>query len=75
LLAVVDEFQRNGFAPYQQYWSERDIYHQQDVRIISAAHEKRGRVKGVNRKGELMLQTDNGIEVINAGELSVRPAD
>lgn len=75
LLAVVDEFQRNGFAPYQQYWSERDIYHQQEVRIISAANEKRGRVKGVNRKGELMLQTDNGIEVINAGELSVRPAD
>ncbi len=75
LLAVVDEFQRNGFAPYQQYWSERDIYHHQDVRIISAANEKRGRVKGVNRKGELMLQTDRGVEVINAGELSVRPAD
>ncbi|PHS65530.1 MAG: bifunctional biotin--[acetyl-CoA-carboxylase] synthetase/biotin operon repressor [Thalassobium sp.] len=75
LLLLVDEFQRNGFAPYQQYWSERDIYHQQEVRIISAANEKRGKVKGVNRKGELMLHTEHGIDIINAGEISVRPAN
>jgi BirA family biotin operon repressor/biotin-[acetyl-CoA-carboxylase] ligase len=75
LLLLVDEFQRNGFAPYQQYWSERDIYHQQEVRIISAANEKRGKVKGVNRKGELMLHTEHGIDIINAGEISVRPVN
>lgn len=75
LLLRVDDFQRNGFAPYQQYWSERDIYHQQEVRIISAANEKRGKVKGVNRKGELMLHTEQGIEIINAGEISVRPVN
>lgn len=74
LLSIVDEFQQQGFAPYQQYWSERDIYHNQQVRIVSGNKEKTGVVKGVNRKGELMLKTELGMEVLNAGEISVRAA-
>lgn len=72
LLKAVDEFQQDGFAPYQQYWSERDIYHNQKVRVISGNKEKTGIIKGVNRKGELMLRTELGMEVLNAGEVSVR---
>lgn len=75
LLQAVDEFQRDGFAPYQQYWAGRDIYMNKEVRIIAANNEKRGVVKGVNRKGELMLHSERGMEVINAGEISVRAAD
>lgn len=73
LLLVVDEFQKQGFAAYQQYWTERDIYQEKEVMILSPGNDKRGLVKGVNRKGELMLHTENGIEVITAGEISVRP--
>lgn len=73
LLQAVDEFQKQGFAPYQQYWSERDIFHHQEVVILGGAEEKRGVVKGVNRKGELMLHSDKGMEVVMAGEISVRP--
>jgi BirA family transcriptional regulator, biotin operon repressor / biotin---[acetyl-CoA-carboxylase] ligase len=73
LLRTVEDFQRDGFSPWVQYWTERDVYYQRDVAIISGLHEKRGVVKGVNRKGELLLQTDKGMEVIVAGELSVRP--
>lgn len=75
LLHMVDEFQKEGFAPWQQYWTERDIFYQREVRIIAANNEKLGVVKGVNRKGELMLQTERGMEVMNAGEISVRAAD
>ncbi len=74
LLKIVDEFQQQGFAPYQKYWSERDIYHNQQVRVISGNKEKTGVVRGVNRKGELMLKTELGMEVLNAGEVSVRAA-
>jgi len=73
LLLAVDEFQKNGFAPYQEYWSGRDVFHNKEVQIIGVADEKRGVVKGVNRKGELLLHTDKGMEVITAGEISVRP--
>lgn len=74
LLSMVDTFQKDGFAPWQQYWSERDIYHNKDVVISSPIRDVEGVVKGVNRKGELMLRTDRGMEIITAGELSVRPA-
>jgi BirA family biotin operon repressor/biotin-[acetyl-CoA-carboxylase] ligase len=73
LLTAVDEFQRQGFAAFQEYWSQRDIYHQQEVAILSPGQEKRGIIKGVNRKGELLLHSDKGMEVISAGEISVRP--
>lgn len=75
LLSAVSEFQRYGFAPFQEYWWQRDIYMNQEVRLITAAHETLGLVKGVNRKGELMLQTTRGMEVFNAGEVSVRPSN
>lgn len=75
LLAAVEDFQREGFAPWQQYWSERDIFLNKEVRILAPNHEQRGIVKGVNRKGELMLRTERGMEIINAGEISVRAAD
>lgn len=74
LLKIVDEFQQEGFAPYQQYWTERDIFHNKEVRVISGSKERVGVVKGVNRKGELMLKTEIGMEVLNAGEVSVRAA-
>lgn len=72
LLVMAEEFQKEGFAPWQQYWCERDIYIDKEVRIVAHQHERRGIVKGVNRKGELMLKTERGIELINAGEISVR---
>lgn len=75
LLKIIEEFQQHGFAPYQQHWTERDIYHDKEVRIISGNNEKIGVIKGVNRKGELMLKTELGMEVLNAGEVSVRAAN
>lgn len=73
LLSSVDTFQREGFAPLQEYWSQKDIYHDKDVVISSPTQQISGTVKGVNRKGELMLRTERGMEIISAGELSVRP--
>lgn len=73
LLSSVDTFQREGFAPLQEYWSQKDIYHNKEVIISSPTQQISGIVKGVNRKGELMLRTERGMEIISAGELSVRP--
>lgn len=75
LLKAVDDFQKEGFSPWVQYWCERDVFYQKEVMVTSGINQKRGVVKGVNRKGELLLQTDKGMEIIIAGELSVRAAD
>lgn len=75
LLQAVDAFQKEGFTPWQQYWSERDIFQNKEVRILGGQSERTGVVKGVNRKGELLLHSARGMETINAGEISVRPVD
>lgn len=74
LLWAVDEFQSQGFAPFQQYWCQRDVFYAQEVRIIAGSNKTLGVHKGVNRKGELMLKTEKGMQVINAGEVSLRAA-
>lgn len=74
LLLLIDDFQRDGFGDWLTYWSERDIFQDQQVRVSSPAGDKEGVVKGVNRRGELLLLTDKGMETLVAGELSVRLA-
>ncbi|MDO6682740.1 MULTISPECIES: biotin--[acetyl-CoA-carboxylase] ligase [unclassified Oceanobacter] len=72
---AVDEFQRDGFGPWMAYWAERDVFYRKEVVLSGLAEPRYGVVKGVNRKGELLLQTTRGIEVVIAGELSVRPVN
>ena len=76
LMLALDQFKQEGFSSFQQAWSELDIYHGREVDILSQSENEQpqfsGVVKGVNRKGELMLMTSRGIQVINAGEISVR---
>ncbi|WP_221797355.1 bifunctional biotin--[acetyl-CoA-carboxylase] ligase/biotin operon repressor BirA [Oceanobacter mangrovi] len=75
LNSMVDDFKRDGFEPWVKYWADRDVFYRREV-LLSGGNEHRvGVVKGVNRKGELLLQTERGMEVVVAGELSVRPVD
>lgn len=73
LMTTLDDFQKDGFEPFQTYWQSRDVYQGQGVTISGLTPEINGTVHGVNRKGELLLQTEQGIQTISAGEISVRP--
>lgn len=75
LIKTIELFDKQGFEPMQNYWVERDVFYERQVNLILPNKTKQGVVKGVTRKGQLMLQTDKGVEVITAGELSLRGAD
>lgn len=75
LLLLIEGFQRDGFGDWGSYWSDRDIFQDQHVSVSSPAGDRVGVVKGVNRRGELLLLTDKGMETLVAGELSVRLAN
>lgn len=75
LIKAIEDFDRHGFEPLQQYWAQRDVFLDREVNLVLPNKVKKGVVKGVTRKGQLMLHTDNGVEVITAGELSLRAAD
>jgi len=72
LVEVLDEFERSGFAVFADEWNRANAYEDQEVRLILPSSEIAGVCKGVNAKGELILQADSGDQVFNAGEVSLR---
>lgn len=72
LVLVLDDFSVSGFAPLKQEWSEADAYKGQDAKLILPSSEIPGRCVGVNEKGELALETEQGLQWFNAGEVSLR---
>lgn len=75
LIAAIEVFEKQGFEPFQDYWTNKDAFLDREVELILPNTSKSGVARGVNRKGELLLKTDLGMEAINAGELSLRLKD
>lgn len=72
LISAISNFEKNGFASYREYWIDKDAFYDQEVDLILPQQTRSGIAKGVNNKGELLLETESGLSVINAGELSLR---
>ena len=69
LVQALQHFGQSGFAPYQQAFDDRDVLQGRKVQ----AGELEGTVLGVDRHGELLLQTSGGLSPITSGEVSIRP--
>jgi len=72
LCEVLEQFSSQGFAPLQQEWNDNDAFRGKKVKLILPSSEIKGICAGVNEKGELQLQTDDGLKAFNAGEVSLR---
>jgi BirA family biotin operon repressor/biotin-[acetyl-CoA-carboxylase] ligase len=70
LLEVFTEFKSKGFAGFIDEWSAYDALAGQQVTVNSGAMS--GKVLGVDRSGALMLETQSGQELVNAGEVTIR---
>jgi len=68
-----ESFDQKGFEFYQGQWSKWDAYQDQAVSISGAAKESTyGIAKGVDKTGALLLQQDNKMIAIYAGDVSLR---
>lgn len=74
LTQLMHEFSHQGFAPFMNEWNQVNAFKDKAVRLILPSSEIQGLCQGVNEKGELMIQTELGIQVFNAGEVSLRLA-
>jgi BirA family biotin operon repressor/biotin-[acetyl-CoA-carboxylase] ligase len=72
LVEVLESFSQTGFAPLKQEWNDADAFSGRDAKLILPSSEIHGKCSGVNEKGELALDTDQGIQLFNAGEVSLR---
>jgi BirA family transcriptional regulator, biotin operon repressor / biotin---[acetyl-CoA-carboxylase] ligase len=69
LVQALQHFGQSGFAPYQSAFDDRDVLQGRRVH----AGELEGIVLGVDRHGELLVQTTSCISAISSGEVSIRP--
>ncbi|MFY0701844.1 MAG: bifunctional biotin--[acetyl-CoA-carboxylase] ligase/biotin operon repressor BirA [Bermanella sp.] len=72
LVDVLTEFSQSGFAKLQQRWNNADCFHGQPLKVHLPSSHIEGVGMGVNSKGEYQIQTEDGLQVINAGEVSLR---
>jgi BirA family biotin operon repressor/biotin-[acetyl-CoA-carboxylase] ligase len=68
LLAALNGFASGGFAAWQAAFARRDLLAGKNV----TAGNQEGQALGVNARGELLLQTAQGVQAIIGGEVSVR---
>jgi len=73
LVAMLDDFERDGLAPFLPRWARHDAYAGRAVRLLDGTREHAGTVLGIADDGALRLQGSDGEQRFHAGELSLRP--
>ena len=73
LLIGLQEFARDGFAPWMERWNQLHAWSQRRVRVLGeAAPLLEGRAVGVDAQGYLWLQTEHGRQRVSSGDVSLR---
>ncbi|WP_097462457.1 bifunctional biotin--[acetyl-CoA-carboxylase] ligase/biotin operon repressor BirA [Mangrovitalea sediminis] len=70
LISAVEAFQQNGFAPWRERWMQRDALRDQSVYTLPG--DLRGVGRGIDAGGAYRIETNEGIEVVQSGEISLR---
>jgi len=73
IVNAIQTFEDVGFDSFAEKWSEYNLYTGQQVNVIRGSETISGIDSGVDQQGNLLLRTGAGLEVHNAGEVSVRP--
>jgi len=74
LIPVLQAFADTGFAPYGAAWQGFNLYQGQAVEVRLGERVIQGIDHGIDASGQLQVLTEEGIQVFNAGEVSLRLA-
>mgnify|MGYP000477227423 CR=1 FL=1 len=72
MLEAVQRFEREGFQSFAAEWQACDLLHDAPVAVLRGNQRILGMARGVDNNGALCLETDKGIELMHAGEVSLR---
>ena len=73
--SMIMDLLRQGFNPFVSRWSERDVLADRSVEITTATGKQQGIAKGVNDRGELLVQSTDKMLTFSSGVESVRLLD
>lgn len=72
---MLQDFSQHGFAPLRAEWERYHLLQQHAAHLLMPdGSSVTGKVRGVTDDGALRLETAQGVQVFNAGEISLRSA-
>jgi BirA family biotin operon repressor/biotin-[acetyl-CoA-carboxylase] ligase len=74
LLPALDQFERDGLAPFLARWQALDALAGKPVRILDGAREHEGIFSGITDAGALCLRQGERDVIFHSGEVSLRTA-
>ena len=74
LVPALTGFPRYGLKPHLAHWSACDALFDREVNVENAGEVTRGRARGVDAHGALLVETPEGVRRFISGEVSVRMA-
>jgi len=73
LIRNINKYRQYGLQIFMSQWQELDYLFQKDIILKSPdGKEQTGNMIGINERGELLMNIDNQIQCIHAGDISVR---
>lgn len=72
LLPLLASYPATGLAPYRDGWQALDALAGHEVRLQLGTREVRGRHRGIDRDGALLLEHDGTLQRYHGGEVSLR---
>lgn len=66
-------FERDGLAPFVERWNSLDSFSGRPVKLLMGEREVLGIARGIDDRGALRLETEQGMELFVGGEVSLRP--
>jgi BirA family biotin operon repressor/biotin-[acetyl-CoA-carboxylase] ligase len=73
---ALQRFGAEGFAPFQARWNAVHAYAGREVVLLEQGEEQmRGVAAAVDERGQLLLDTATGRQIVATGDISLRLAD
>ncbi|WP_394293514.1 bifunctional biotin--[acetyl-CoA-carboxylase] ligase/biotin operon repressor BirA [Aeromonas rivipollensis] len=75
LQAAMQTFEQSGLASFVGSWNRLDYFAGQPVKLLMGEQVIRGIARGIDDRGALRLETDEGVKLYLGGEISLRRGD
>jgi len=72
MMSALEEFERNGLKNFIVEWQDNDVMRDQRVELVTTGSAVPGIARGISETGALLLETSQGIQMVNGGEVSLR---
>lgn len=74
LVGALQTFQQKGFAAFTEDWREADYLANTEISVNHGSQTFDAIYRGIKFDGSIMVESANGLQTLNGGEISVRRA-